>query len=66
MNSSNSNDHYIAGLSRRSVLTAGAQTAAAVAYQAGRAPAASAEAAHGDPRGFVHTLPSDYRPGKGN
>lgn len=24
------------------------------------------EAAHDDPREFVHTLPSDYRPGKGN
>ncbi|MER5583739.1 hypothetical protein ABT090_19185 [Streptomyces asoensis] len=24
------------------------------------------EAAHADPREFVHTLPSGYRPGKGN
>ncbi|WP_258574908.1 hypothetical protein [Streptomyces shenzhenensis] len=24
------------------------------------------ESAHADPREFVYTLPSDYRPGKGN
>ncbi|MFJ9734215.1 PIG-L deacetylase family protein [Streptomyces sp. NPDC101171] len=42
MNSSN--DDRAAGISRRGVLAAGALTAAAVAYQVGRAPAASAAA----------------------
>jgi LmbE family N-acetylglucosaminyl deacetylase len=40
----NSRNERTAGLSRRSVLAAGALTAAAVAYQAGRAPTASAAA----------------------
>ncbi|MGW2826266.1 PIG-L deacetylase family protein [Streptomyces sp. NPDC001443] len=40
----NSSQEHSTGISRRSVLAAGALTAAAVAYQAGRAPAASAAA----------------------
>ncbi|MEW2256743.1 PIG-L family deacetylase [Streptomyces sp. NPDC047869] len=44
MNTSNSSNEQTGGISRRNVLAAGALTAAAVACQAGRAPAASAAA----------------------